>query len=294
MSKKKALGRGLGALIGDADTFDLGGKPFFVCDVHSIRPNPYQPRRTFSETELKSLVESIREQGIIQPLIVRAAHGGYELIAGERRLRAARLAGLDEVPVVVKEVSSEQMLEMALIENVQREDLNPIEKADAYCQLIEEFGLTQEQVSERVGQDRSTVANFVRLRSLPKETQADVINGVLTMGHARALLGITNPAQQKEAWRRVVAKGLSVRATESMVRSIISSAKPPTKAKIPSSEEIYLQSVIEDLIRHLGTKVRVTGSGKQRRLEIEFYGYEELDRLVSLLKNNGPATEEQQ
>ena len=284
MPKKRVLGRGLDALIGDVGQSDLDPKSFFYCDVDSIRPNPYQPRRSFAKQDLKSLADSIKAKGVIQPLVVRSSSGGYELIVGERRWRSARMAGLKEVPVVVRDVSAAEMLEMALVENVHREDLNPLEKAEAYHRLVKEFGLTQGKVAKRVGQDRSTVANFLRLRNLPKPIQADIMNNTLTMGHARALLGAENAAQQKAAWRRMVSENLSVRAAEALVRKLRAGKDKTSRSKPASSEDLYLQSIADDLIRHLGTKVRIVRRRKGGRLEIEFYSNDDLDRLISCLK----------
>jgi ParB family chromosome partitioning protein len=284
MPKKRVLGRGLDALIGDVGQSDLDPKSFFYCDVDSIRPNPYQPRRSFAKQDLKSLADSIKAKGVIQPLVVRSSSGGYELIVGERRWRSARMAGLKEVPVVVRDVSAAEMLEMALVENVQREDLNPLEKAEAYYRLVKEFGLTQGKVAKRVGQDRSTVANFLRLRNLPKPIQADIMNNTLTMGHARALLGAENAAQQKAAWRRMVSESLSVRAAEALVRKLRAGKGKTSRSKSVSSDDLYFQSIADDLIRHLGTKVRIVRRRKGGRLEIEFYSNDDLDRLISRLK----------
>ena len=287
MPKKQVLGRGLDALIGDVEVSDLEPGPFFYCDIDLIRPNPYQPRRRFPDQELKDLSRSIKEQGIIQPLVVRRVSTGYELIGGERRWRATRVAGVKQVPVVVKDVSGSEMLEIALVENTQREDLNPLERADAYYRLIKEFGLTQQEVAKRVGQDRSTVANFLRLRNLPKPIQADIINNTLSMGHARALLGAGNPAQQKEAWRRIVSQNLSVRAAEALVKRL--KDRKPTKARragARTSEDIYLESLADDLSRHLGTRVRIVRRRDRGRLEIEFYSNEDLDRLIARLKTS--------
>ena len=278
------MGRGLDALIGDVGQSDLDPKSFFYCDVDSIRPNPYQPRRSFAKQDLKSLADSIKAKGVIQPLVVRSSSGGYELIVGERRWRSARMAGLKEVPVVVRDVSAAEMLEMALVENVHREDLNPLEKAEAYYRLVKEFGLTQGKVAKRVGQDRSTVANFLRLRNLPKPIQADIMDNTLTMGHARALLGAENAAQQKAAWRRMVSENLSVRAAEALVRKLRAGKVKTSRSKSVSSEDFYLQSIADDLIRHLGTKVRIVRRRKGGRLEIEFYSNDDLDRLISRLK----------
>jgi ParB family transcriptional regulator, chromosome partitioning protein len=284
MAKRQVLGRGLDALIPDVETSDLDPTAFFQCDIDTIRPNPYQPRRRFAREELKGLSESIKEKGVIQALVVRPTSEGYELIVGERRWRSARMAGLKQVPVVVKDVSSEEMLELALIENLQREDLNPLEKAEAYYRLMKEFGLTQEKVARRVGQDRSTVANFLRLRKLPKEIQADIVNNTLTMGHARALMGAETSAQQRAAWRRIISQNLSVRAAEALVKKIKAQKKKASKSKPVSSTEVYLQNVADDLTRHLGTKVSIVQRGKKGRLEIEFYGNDDLDRLIRLLQ----------
>jgi ParB family chromosome partitioning protein len=284
MPKKQVLGRGLDALIPDVETTDLEPTSFFYCDIEAIRPNPYQPRRTFTQEELQGLADSIKEKGVIQPLVVRADTSGYLLIVGERRWRSARMAGLKQVPVVVKEVSEAEMLELALVENIQREDLNPLEKAEAYYRLMTEFGLTQQQVARRLGHDRSTVANFLRLRNLPNDIQADIVNHTLTMGHARALLGAETPIQQKAAWRRIVSKNLSVRAAEALVMQFKSKKAKGSKPRPASSENVYFQSMADDLARHLGTKVRIVRRGKRGRLEIDFYGHDDLDRLVTRLK----------
>jgi ParB family chromosome partitioning protein len=284
MPKKQVLGRGLDALIPDVETADLESTPFFYCDIDAIRPNPYQPRRTFAEEELKSLADSIREKGVIQPLVVRADASGHVLIVGERRWRSARMAGLRQVPVVIKDVSEAEMLELALVENIQREDLNPLEKAEAYQRLMTEFGLTQQEVATRVGQDRSTVANFLRLRNLPKEIQADIVNQTLTMGHARALMGAETPIQQKAAWRRIVSRNLSVRAAEALIKKLKPSKDKASKRRPASSDDVYFQSIADDLARHLGTKVRIVRRGKRGRLEIDFYGNDDLDRLVARLR----------
>jgi len=284
MPKKQALGRGLDALIPDMEASDLEPRSFFYCDIDSIRPNPYQPRRRLSEQELKDLSDSIKEQGIIQPLVVRTVPTGYELIVGERRWRAGRLAGLKQVPVVVKDVSGAEMVEMALVENIQRQDLNPLEKAEAYYRLIKEFKLTQEEVAKRVGQDRSTVANFLRLRNLPQPIQTDIVNNTLSMGHARALLGVETLAQQKEVWRRIVSKSLSVRAAEALVKKLKDHKPRTSSAKARSSEDVYIESLADDLTRHLGTRVRIIRRGKRGRLEIEFYSYENLEQLIAKLR----------
>jgi ParB family chromosome partitioning protein len=281
--KKLALGKGLGALIPDADTgLDTAGDLFF-CDINLIRPNRFQPRREFSEVELEELAGSIRVQGILQPLIVRKSEAGFELIAGERRLRAARRAGLTQVPVMLKAVSDDKLLEMSLVENIQRENLNPIEEADAYHRLITQFKLTQDQAAERVGKSRSAVANFLRLRQLPDPIKASMVAGGVSMGHARALLGTENSAQQLTAWRAVMAKGLSVRETEELVRRLKAEKKAP-RVSLKSSEATHLASLAEGLARHLGTKVTIRKSGRQGRVEIEFYSNDDLERLIARLR----------
>lgn len=284
MPKKKALGRGLDALIPDVERADLELSSFFYCDIGSIRPNPYQPRRGFSKHELKDLSDSIKGKGIIQPLIVRTVGTGYEMIVGERRWRAARMAGLKQVPVVVRDVTEAEMVEMALVENIQRQDLNPLEKAEAYWRLIKEFGLTQEDVGKRVGQNRSTVANFLRLRNLPQPIQADIVNNTLTMGHARALLGAETAVQQKEVWRRIVSENLSVRAAEVLVKKLKDRKPKASRARARTSEDVYVESLADDLTRHLGTRVRIIRRRNRGKLEIEFYSNEDLDRLIARLK----------
>lgn len=286
MPKKQVLGRGLDALIPDMEASELEPEPFFYCDIDSIRPNPYQPRRRFSDQDLKGLSSSIKEKGIIQPLVVRAVSTGYELIVGERRWRAARLAGVKQVPVVVRNISGAEMVETALVENIQREDLNPLEKADAYYRLIKEFGLTQREVAKRVGQERSTVANFLRLRKLPKPIQADIINNTLSMGHARALLGAETPAQQKEAWHRIVSGNLSVRAAEALVKKLKGRKLRATRAKARTSEDVYIESLADDLSRYFGTRVRIVRRGDRGKVEIGFHSNKDLERLIARLKTS--------
>jgi len=283
--KKMALGRGLGALIPDIEESEEKSKDFFYCDVDLIRPNRFQPRVTFSDEDLQELAESIKAQGILQPLLVRNHAAGYELIAGERRLRAAKRAGLNQVPVVIKQVTDEKMLEMSIVENIQRENLNPIEEAEAYHSLITQLNLTQDQASARVGKSRSAVANFLRLRQLPQQIKDSITDDTLSMGHARALLGAENSAQQLTAWRAVVSKKLSVRETESLVRRLKAVKKRP-KISRDSSEQIYLSSLAEDLSRHLGTKILIKKDGKKGKVEIEFYSNDDLERLIDRLKQS--------
>jgi ParB family transcriptional regulator, chromosome partitioning protein len=282
--KKVVLGRGIEALIPDIDPAqsDSSGE-YFTCDVRLIRPNPFQPRIRFAQEELEELSRSILEQGILQPLMVRKAETGYEVIAGERRLRAARMAGMNEVPVVVKNVSDGQLLEISIIENIQREDLNPLEEAEAYNRLIDEFHLTQEEVAVRVGKSRPAIANFLRLRQLPEPIKASLMDGALTMGHARAILGADTPAQQQAAWKAVIAKGLSVRETEALVKRLMN-LKPEDRNSPHKSFDVYLNSLANDLSQDFGTRVRIKRKGRKGRVEIEFYSDDDLDRLIGLLK----------
>jgi ParB family chromosome partitioning protein len=279
-----ALGKGLGALIPDMETLEDKPGDYFFCDIDLIRPNRYQPRQRFADEELGELRNSIKEQGILQPLLVRKDENGYELIAGERRLRAAKLAGLSQVPVVNKKISDSQLLEMSIVENIQRENFNPIEEADAYHRLIEEFNLTQDQAAKRVGKSRSAVANFLRLRQLPDPIKDSIRKGSLSMGHARALLGITAADQQLTTWRTVVTKSLSVRQTEALIRRLKSEKRRP-EVTAGTSEDRYFSDLAQDLSRHFGTKVLIRKSGQRGKVEIEFYSNDDLDRLIGLLRS---------
>ena len=280
--KKIALGKGLGALIPDISATDDQQGDYFYCQVSRIRPNRYQPRKNFKDEELASLSASIKEQGIIQPLLIRKLEDGYELVAGERRLRAAKLAGYRDVPCVIRDLNEKQSLEMSLVENIQRENLNPMEEADAYHRLISEFDLTQEEAAIRVGKSRPAVANFLRLRQLPKMIKESIVDNVLSMGHARALLGISNKTQQSAVWRAVVSKGLSVRETEALVNRIKKESGDVRKRK-EGSDEIYFTNISEELSRNFGTKVQIRRRGQKGKVEIEFYSNEDLDRLLHLL-----------
>ena len=280
-----ALGKGLGALIPglEKEEDEKAKQEYFYCEVDLIRPNRFQPRSAFDEEDLQELADSIKTQGVLQPLLVRQDDAGYELIAGERRLRASKRAGLTQVPVVIKRVTDDKLLEMSLVENIQRENLNPIEESEAYHRLITQLNLTQDQASARVGKSRSTVANFLRLRQLPDQIKDSITDGTLSMGHARALLGADNSTQQLAAWRTVVTRKLSVRETENLVRQLKSVKKRPTVTR-DHSEQIYLTSLAEDLSRHLGTKILIKKNGKTGKVEIEFYSNDDLERLIDRLK----------
>jgi ParB family chromosome partitioning protein len=281
--KKLALGRGLDALIPEYESAVDTGKEYFLCDVDLIQPNRYQPRQNFNDDDLEDLSKSIKAQGIIQPLLVRQFEHGYELVAGERRLRAAAKAGLTQVPVVIRNVSDTEMLEMSIVENIQRENLNPLEEAEAYHRLIDEFKLTQDQAAERVGKSRSAVANFLRLRNLPSQIKESIVSCSLSMGHARAIVGIEKEALQVDIWRKVVSKGLSVRETENLVKKT-KTGKPTHRQAVYRTASNYLSDVEDELTRHYGTKVMIKRRGKIGKVEIEFYGNDDLDRLLHLLK----------
>ncbi len=279
--RKMVLGRGLDALIPDFDSIEVQTKDFFQCDIKLIRPNRYQPRRRFSDNEMQELCNSIKEQGIIQPLLVRKDDNGFELIAGERRLRAAKMAGLDHVPVIVKDISDAEILEMSIVENIQRENLNPIEEAESYYRLISEFGLTQEQIADRVGKSRPAVANFLRLRQLPDPIKDSLFENTLSMGHARALLAAESTAQQTSAFRAVITKGLSVRQTEVLIKRLKAEKKKGKNLNINQTDRYFL-SLSEELSRHFGTKVQIKRQGQKGKVEIEFYSDNDLDRLLTL------------
>ena len=276
--QKVALGKGLGALIPDLSVLnDKERKALGIIEVEldKIIPNEYQPRKFFNDEKLKELAASIKEQGVIQPIIVHKAGSGYQLIAGERRWRASRLAGLKTVPALVKEASKREFLEMALIENIQREDLNPLEAAEAYKRLQDEFKLTQDALSKRVGKERSTVTNFLRLLGLPKEVKNDLTAGALSMGHAKALLSIERVRDQIQAAALIVKKGLSVRDAEALVARL---KNPPKEKKAKLGSE--LKSVEEMLRKALGTKVSIVSTSKGGRVVIEYYSVDELDRII--------------
>ncbi len=277
MVKKTGLGKGMAALLPDADH---EGNSFFACPIEEIRPNRSQPRKTFSNEKLEELAASIREKGIIQPLVVRRKTDHYELIAGERRWRAAQKAGLREVPVVIQDVSDSAALEMALIENIQREDLNAVEEAEAYQALLDNFGLSQEELARRVGKERSTVANSLRLLKLPAEIKRDVAEDRLAMGHARALLALDSPEQMKQGRDEIVKRQLTVRQAEVFVKKLRTS-KPRKTSKHP---EPHLADIVEQLKRHFKTRVALRQTGRGGRLEISYTSLEELTRIVEIIR----------
>lgn len=290
---KPALGKGLGALIGRPSTVSMekGAAPSDAGDLvrkvglGEIIPSPLQPRKEFAGEQLTELMDSIREHGIIQPLIVRLRHGKHELIAGERRWRAARELGLSEVPVIVREASDKDVLEMALIENLQREGLNPIEEAIAYQRLAKEFNLRQEDIAQRVGKNRATVANAIRLLDLPVSVQDQLRGGKLSTGHAKVLLGLKQSGDIESAAAQVIAKGLTVRGTEKLVDHLL---HPPIKRKsgipVTGTELAHaLRAIEQRLTRHFATAVAVHHGEKKGRIELEYYGVDDLNRLLSIM-----------
>ncbi|ADO76095.1 ParB/RepB/Spo0J family partition protein [Stigmatella aurantiaca] len=284
---KRALGRGLSALIpqaapAPAASPEAAKAGVLKLPIESIHRDTAQPRRHFDEAKLAELTESIKAQGLLQPVLVRKDGQGYKLIAGERRWRAAQAAGLHELPAIVREVTEGQAFELALVENLQRSDLNPMEEAEGYHRLVEEFKLTQEQVSQRVGKERSTVANALRLLGLPDDVKALVAEGALSMGHARALLGVPRLPELQALATRVVEEKLSVRDTEKLVQQKRPQKKDTGK---PSKQSPQVKALVEELQRLLGTKVRLAEKGQGKgTLEVDYFSYDDLDRLLKLLR----------
>ena len=277
--KRPALGRGLGALIPGGSPSERKG--VMNLGIEEIRPDRSQPRRHFDEAHIEELAESIRSKGVLLPLIVRRDSEGYVLVAGERRWRAAQKAGLRELPVMVREVSGNEAFEIALIENIQREDLNPIEEAGAYRRLIEEHGLTQEELAARVGKDRSTVANALRLLRLPEAIQRAVVSGELSMGHARALLAIHDEGDLRKAAEKVIAEALSVRAVESLVQRLKSKRQPQRRRDGHGGAQ--LRHLVEKLQRKLSVKVQLKDKDGSGTLEIRYGSLAELDRVLAAI-----------
>lgn len=285
MAKKvqRGLGRGLGALLGEtALDFAQDSETVTTLPLRRVEPNPLQPRRDFDPEALQTLADSIAEHGVIQPLTVRPGENGYyQIIAGERRWRAARLAGLDEVPVRVVEADDKTVMELALVENLQREDLNPMEEARGYDSLIREYGLTQEEAAAAVGRSRSAVANALRLLQLSDELAEQVRTGALSAGHARALLSLKDEKQRLQAARRIVALQLSVRQAETLCRNL--GKEPPAKTRVDLGPD-YIAECEKTLSRRLGRKVRIVSGARKGRFELEFYGPEDLNRLLFALQ----------
>jgi ParB family chromosome partitioning protein len=287
-NRKSALGKGLGALLEGARppaAQQVSAAGVARLPLELIHPDRANPRKDFDEAALEELAASLKHQGVLQPVLVRRdGRGGYRLIAGERRWRAAQKAGLSELPAVVREASDAEAYELALVENIQRADLNPLEEAEAYRRLVEERRLTQEQVADRVGKDRSTVANALRLLSLPNEVKQLLVERDLDMGHARAILGLSKPQEMVALARAVVADKLTVRETEARVKDARGVASPSKKRPVVKASP-EAKRLVEDLQRRLGTKVRlVERGGGKGTLEVDFFSYEDLDRILGLIR----------
>ena len=283
MKKQTGLGRGLSALLEDPNlefTQQKGGVS--SVPLHKVEPNPLQPRREFDPEALQALADSITAHGMIQPLTVRELPGGYyQIIAGERRWRAARMAGLQEVPVLIVEADDRKVMELALVENLQREDLNPMEEAQGYRSLMEDYGLTQAETAERVGKSRPAVANALRLLSLSEDLAELVRNGTLSPGHARALLGVKSEKLRKQAAQRIIALQLSVRQAETLCKNL---EKPKQETKEEALTVDYVAECEKTLSRRLGRKVRIVNGKKKGHFELEFYGQDDLNRLLFALQ----------
>ena len=282
MAGSKGLGKGLGALMGDfMEEPSVSKSPYQLLPIYKVEPNPGQPRQDFDEEELQALADSIATHGVVQPLTVRQLNSGYyQIIAGERRWRAARLAGLQEVPVVIIEADDKKTMELALIENLQRQDLNPVEEALGYQTLIQEYGLTQEDAAKQVGKSRPAVANALRLLSLCPDVLELLRSGKLSAGHARAVVSLKTEKQQKDAAQKIVALGLSVRQAELLCKNL---TKEPVQKKEPTLAVDYVAECEKSLSKHLGRGVKITNGKRKGKFELEFYGPEDLQVLLDAL-----------
>lgn len=276
---KKALGKGLGAFIPEEFGI-IKEERYAELDVVQLKPNPLQPRSRFDDASIDELARSIRESGIVQPVLVVQEEGHYKIIVGERRWRAAQKAGLKKIPVMIRTLPPEKQLEISLIENIHREDLNPLEIALAYHRMAEELGYTQQQIADKVGKDRTSVANYMRLLKLPQEIQDALGDGSLSMGHARAILALDEPSAQLSAFREILDKGLSVRSSEKLANKL--KERPPRVQR--SLEDPDLHAVQEDLLKALGTKVLVTGNRNKGVLKIFYFSLDELNRIYDRIK----------
>ena len=283
MSAQRGLGKGLGALLGDFSEEPEESSAYRMLPIYKVEPNPDQPRHDFDEEELQALSESIAVHGVIQPLSVREMPNGYyQIIAGERRWRAARMANVSDVPVIVVEADDKKAMELALIENLQRQDLNPVEEALGYQSLIEEYGLTQEEAAARVGKSRPAVANALRLLGLCPEVLELLKSGTLSAGHARAVLPLKTEKQQQEAAKKIIALSLSVRQAETLCKNM---GKPPAPKKEPVFAVDYVAECEKNLSKHLGRGVKIVNGKRKGRFELEFYGQDDLQNLLDALMN---------
>jgi len=283
---KRGLGKGLGALIPTPEVVEYNPEQDVVLEisVEEIIPNSFQPRKEFDPEKLQELASSIQEHGVIQPVIVRPRlnNTGYELVVGERRLRACKMIGLEKIPAVIKTLSDQEMTEIALIENIQRENLNPVEEAKAYKRLIEEFGLTQEEVAKKVGKSRPFVANFLRLLQLPSDILDLLADGKVTVGHVRPLLSLVNESLQRQVVKEILERNLSVRETEETVKKIIKDKTSKRILKKKNTPPVFLD-LQEQLQNKFGTKVLIKDSGKRGKIEIEYYNYDDLQRIIDMI-----------
>jgi len=285
MMNRKALGKGINALIPDfemgvPESTEQGIAHSVELLIDDIVPNRFQPRKYFDDDKLEELVESIRENGILQPVVVQKAEVGYELVVGERRWRASRKAGLNKIPAVIREVTPAQALELAIIENIHRQDLNPIEEAEAYARLADEFALTQEMIAKKVGKSRTAVANTLRLLKLPRNIKEDLVSGKLSMGHARALLGLENPGQMQALCKEIFKHDLTVRQTEKRVNGL----KQPLPTKlVPPKKNIFIRDLEKELERKLGTKVEINPKKAGGKLIVTYYSDDDLERIQNLI-----------
>jgi ParB family chromosome partitioning protein len=286
MAGKKGLGRGLQALIPEYRTEEPQGVE--TINIAYIHPNQYQPRKQFDEDSLKELAESIKQNGVIQPIIVRKVDSGYQIVAGERRWRAAKIAGLSEIPAIVRDFDDLQVMEIALIENLQREDLNPIEEAKAYKALIEQFNLTQEEISKKIGKSRSVIANSIRLLNLDDRVQEMLVKGDITIGHAKVILSLPNKSLQYEAAKKVVEENLNVRETEDLVKNLLRKNEKITKKLKSNKIDVHIKEIEDNLCSFLGTKVKISQKSKDRGIiQIEYYSEEDLTRIIEIIYGKG-------
>ena len=281
MASQKGLGKGLGALLGDFSEETSEKSPYQLLPIYKVEPNRSQPRQDFDEEELQSLAESVSVHGVIQPLTVRELNSGYyQIIAGERRWRAARIAGLNEIPAVIVEADDKKAMELALIENLQRQDLNPVEEALGYQSLMEDYGLTQEETAQRVGKSRPAVANALRLLGLCPEVLEKLRSGELTAGHARAVLTVKTPKKQQEAAQKIIALGLSVRQAELLCKNMTREPAPEKEINLAVD---YVAECEKNLSKHLGRAVKIVNGKRKGKFELEFYGEEDLQNLLDSL-----------
>ena len=284
--KRRGLGRGLDSLIPKNPETESEGYRMVSTDL--LKPNPSQPRKHFEQDALEELAESIRENGVIQPLIVREKDGGFEIVAGERRWRAAKIAKLEKLPVVVRTATDQDVAELTLIENIQREDLDPIEEAEAYQKLAERFGLTHEEIARKTGKNRSVITNQLRLLKLSENAKKALVSGAITVGHARALLAASSLEEMDSLLGEVLKKDLTVRRAEALVKKRSRSAQPPPEfASGAVEEDIFTKELIEELAGKFSTKVRISRNRSKGKIEIEYYSPEELERIVGILLSRG-------